>query len=90
MARANAPSVVAVRYSPADNDRRMQHSMVHFGRRILRACSGAVISTFVDAQPGRSIHYAGTGRMAAGQAGGAWTGISGPSTTPTCACATEA
>jgi choline dehydrogenase-like flavoprotein len=56
---------VDVRYQLSDNDRRMQESMVHYGRRILRLCSGLVISTFVDDIPGRSIHYAGTCRMAA-------------------------
>jgi choline dehydrogenase-like flavoprotein len=61
---------VDVQYAAADNDRRMQRSMVHFGRRILRACSGAVVDAFVDAQPGRSIHYAGTCRMAAERGGG--------------------
>jgi glucose dehydrogenase len=56
---------VDVRYCLSENDRRMQRSMLRYGRRILRACSGAVITTFLDPQPGRSIHYAGTCRMAA-------------------------
>jgi choline dehydrogenase-like flavoprotein len=61
---------VDVEYRPADNDVRMQRSMVLYGRRILRKCSATLISTFVDSRPGRSIHYAGTCRMAADRAAG--------------------
>jgi choline dehydrogenase-like flavoprotein len=61
---------VDVQYRLTDNDRRMQRSMVLYGRRILRACSGTVITSFLDPQPGRSIHYAGTCRMAAERTGG--------------------
>ena len=55
---------VDVHYTVAPNDRRMQRSMVDYGRRLLRECSGLVISVFTDPKPGRSIHYAGTCRMA--------------------------
>jgi choline dehydrogenase-like flavoprotein len=61
---------VDVHYALSDTDRRMQRSMIHYGRRILRKCSGTLISVFVDSRPGRSIHYAGTCRMAAERTAG--------------------
>ncbi|MBW3599887.1 MAG: GMC family oxidoreductase [Planctomycetes bacterium] len=62
---AFATPQVDVRYASADNDRAMQRSMIQYGRRILRKCSGLVIMDFVDDKPGNSIHYSGTTRMAA-------------------------
>ena len=56
---------VDVHYGWTENDRRMQASMVEYGRRILKKCTGLKVSTFVDDVPGNSIHYAGTCRMAA-------------------------
>lgn len=55
---------VDVEYTPTENDLRMKESMLYWGRRILRQCSGLVITTFTEDTPGRSIHYAGTCRMA--------------------------
>jgi len=61
---------VEVEYAFHPNDLRMQESMIRYGRRILRKCSGTVISVFTDPRPGPSIHYAGTCRMAASPAAG--------------------
>ena len=55
---------VAVEYSFHPNDLRMQASMIEYGRRILRKCSGTVVSVITDPRPGPAIHYAGTCRMA--------------------------
>jgi choline dehydrogenase-like flavoprotein len=55
---------VQVEYAVHDNDRRMQASMIRDGCRILRRCSGVMISVFTDPRPGPAIHYAGTCRMA--------------------------
>ncbi len=55
---------VDVQYVPAQNDWAMKQSMLHWGRRILRKSSGTVITAFTEPTPGRSIHYAGTCRMA--------------------------
>jgi choline dehydrogenase-like flavoprotein len=57
---------VAVEYRWADSDLRMQQSMQHWGRKILKAASAIGIETFADAIPGKGIHYAGTCRMASG------------------------
>jgi choline dehydrogenase-like flavoprotein len=57
---------VDVEYTATENDRRMKQSMLSYGRRILRECSGLVVTTFTEEAPGRSIHYAGTCRMAHG------------------------
>ncbi len=56
---------VDVHYNFSENDRKMQRSMIAYGRRILRRCSGLIIMEYADPLPGRSIHYAGTCRMAA-------------------------
>lgn len=61
---------VDVHYVPTANDLRMKESMLAWGRRILRKCSGLLITTFTEDTPGRSIHYAGTCRMAAHAADG--------------------
>jgi glucose dehydrogenase len=55
---------VEVEYVFHENDLRMQASILQYGRRILRKCSGVMISVFTDPRPGPSIHYAGTCRMA--------------------------
>jgi choline dehydrogenase-like flavoprotein len=55
---------VDVHYAYNNNDRRMQQSMVTWGKRILRKCSGYVPHSLVDEIPGPGIHYAGTCRMA--------------------------
>lgn len=55
---------VDVHYTPTKNDEAMRQSMLHWGRRILRKSSGTLITTFTEPTPGRSIHYAGTCRMA--------------------------
>lgn len=62
---------VDVEYTPTQNDLCMKESMVNWGRRILRKCSGTVITTFTEHTPGRSIHYAGTCRMGARSSEGA-------------------
>ncbi len=56
---------VDAHYAPTANDLKMKESMLYWGRRILRKCSGTIITTFTEDVPGRSIHYAGTCRMAA-------------------------
>jgi choline dehydrogenase-like flavoprotein len=61
---------VDVEYAFSDNDRRMQHGMIEYGRRILRKCSGLIVKVYAEPLPGRSIHYAGTCRMAAAPAQG--------------------
>jgi choline dehydrogenase-like flavoprotein len=61
---------VDVQYTPTRNDLLMKQSMMEWGRRILRRCSGTSITTFTEPTPGRSIHYAGTCRMAANRADG--------------------
>ena len=61
---------VDVEYVHTENDLRMKTSMFTYGQRILRKCSGTVITTFAEPIPGRSIHYAGTCRMAAHPAEG--------------------
>ncbi len=55
---------VDVHHRWGDSDRRMQQSMVVWGKKILRAASGFLTSTFTDAVAGNGIHYAGTCRMA--------------------------
>lgn len=59
-----------VHYAFTENDRRMQQSMIRYGRQILHECSGPIVTEFADARPGRSIHYAGTCRMAEAAAAG--------------------
>lgn len=54
---------VDVHYEWTENDRRMQQSMIQYGKRILRKCSGLLMLASVS-KPGHSIHYAGTCRMA--------------------------
>ena len=54
---------VDVHYEWTENDRRMQQSMIHYGKRILRKSSGLLIFVYTS-KPGHSIHYAGTCRMA--------------------------
>ncbi len=54
---------VEVAYAFHPNDRRMQESMIRYGRRILRKCGAVMISVFTDPRPGPGIHYAGTCRM---------------------------
>lgn len=54
---------VDVHYQWTENDLRMQQSMIHYGRRLLRQCSGILEVAYVS-KPGNSIHYAGTCRMA--------------------------
>lgn len=54
---------VDVHYEMTEKDRRMQQSMIQYGQRILRKCSGLVVLTYVS-KPGNSIHYASTCRMA--------------------------
>lgn len=59
-----------VEYTPTANDLAMKESMLYWGRRILRKCGGLIITQFTEDVPGRSIHYAGTCRMAAAPANG--------------------
>lgn len=54
---------IDVHYEMTENDRRMQQSMILYGKQILHKCSGTLIFTYTS-QPGNSIHYAGTCRMA--------------------------
>jgi choline dehydrogenase-like flavoprotein len=56
---------VEVEYQWSESERRMQASMVEWGRTILRAASAFTTSAYIDAIPGNSVHYAGTCRMAA-------------------------
>jgi choline dehydrogenase-like flavoprotein len=56
---------VDTHYRPTENDRRMQASMVHYGRRMMQKCWGIGIEEIVDPLPGNGVHYAGTTRMAA-------------------------
>jgi len=53
-----------VHYQPSANDAAMKESMLSYGTRILRKASGLVVTRFTEPTPGRSIHYAGTCRMA--------------------------
>jgi glucose dehydrogenase len=57
-------SQVAVEYRWTEDDLRMQKSMRHWGRKILKAASAIGIATFAAPRAGRGIHYAGTCRMA--------------------------
>lgn len=54
---------VDTRYELSENDRLMQQSMIRYGKKILRKCSGLLIFTYIS-KPGNAIHYAGTCRMA--------------------------
>jgi choline dehydrogenase-like flavoprotein len=55
---------VDVHYEYTESDRRMQQSMIAWGRRILRKCSGLICFSLTDDLAGPGIHYAGTCRMA--------------------------
>ena len=54
---------VTVHYQETENDRQMQQSMIRYGQRILRKCSGILVFAY-PLKPGNNIHYAGTCRMA--------------------------
>jgi glucose dehydrogenase len=55
---------VDVHYRFTESDLRMQQRMIYYGKRILRKCSGLIVTVYPDARPGGAIHYAGTCRMA--------------------------
>ncbi|BAY65870.1 glucose-methanol-choline oxidoreductase [Calothrix brevissima NIES-22] len=54
---------IDVEYEMTENDRQMQQSMLLYGKQILSKCSGTLMFTYTS-EPGHSIHYAGTCRMA--------------------------
>lgn len=61
---------VDVQYEYTESDRRMQASMIDYGRKIMRKCTGFVQEVYPERLPGHGIHYAGTCRMAASSAQG--------------------